>query len=67
MERFKREKKCRHCDNNGCFTLDNLKFSTGITEIKSKEDTIEKSIERADKALYYAKGKGGNKVFIYKD
>ncbi len=43
MERFKREKKCRHCDNNGCFTLDNLKFSTGITEIKSKEDTIEKS------------------------
>lgn len=67
MERFKREKKCRHCDNNGCFTLDNLKFSTGITEIKSKEDTIEKIIERADKALYYAKGKGGNKVFIYKD
>lgn len=67
MERFKRKKKCGHCDSKGCFTLDNLKFSAGITEIKSKKDTIEKIIERADKALYYAKSKGGNKIFIYKD
>lgn len=67
MERFKMRKKCEACDKDGCFTLNNLKFSAGITEIKGEHDIIEKMIERADKALYEGKTKGGNKILIYKD
>lgn len=67
MERFKREKNCKKCHKNGCITLSKLNFSAGITEIKDENDTIEKMIERADKALYKAKVMGGNKVLIYKD
>lgn len=67
LERFNRTKRCSKCGNEQCITVTNVNFSAGITEIKSAEDTVEKMIGRADKALYDAKGNGGNGIFIYEE
>ena len=67
LERFKKTKSCSKCDNQQqCTTIDNVKFSAGITEINGEEDTIEDMLERADRALYDSKDSGGNGVSIYK-
>jgi len=43
-----------------------IKFtvSMGITELKEEDDSIEKAVERADKALYNAKRSGKNRIEI---
>jgi two-component system cell cycle response regulator len=38
--------------------------SMGLTELKDEDDSIEKAIERADKALYMAKKNGKNRIEI---
>ncbi|HEK25522.1 MAG TPA: GGDEF domain-containing protein, partial [Hydrogenobaculum sp.] len=38
--------------------------SMGITELKDEDDSIEKAIDRADKALYNAKRNGKNRIEI---
>ena len=44
--------------------LKQLTISLGVTEVK-KEDTIENMIKRVDKALYYSKENGRNRVTLF--
>ena len=65
LERFKAQKSCEKCHKAQCPSLRDVYFSAGITEVKGVEDTIEEIIERADGALYEAKGKGKNEIIVY--
>lgn len=40
-------------------------FSAGITQISSKETTVEQLISTADKAMYHAKNLGRNRIVVY--
>lgn len=45
----------------------NVTFSAGIKQVCDKCESVEKIINDADKAMYYAKKSGRNKVFIYNE
>lgn len=46
-------------------TVFNITISVGISEYRLSDDNNENIIQRADKALYYAKQHGRNQVIIY--
>ncbi|MGC8588391.1 MAG: GGDEF domain-containing protein, partial [Hydrogenobaculum sp.] len=54
-----REAEIKEGENTIKFTV-----SMGITELKDEDDSIEKAIDRADKALYNAKRNGKNRIEI---
>ena len=57
--------------NDKKFKSNNLTFqvsiSIGISEFKIKDKSVEDIINRADKALYYAKQHGKNQVIVYEE
>lgn len=50
----------------GGLTL-NVTFSAGIRQVNDKSDSVDQIINDADKAMYCAKRRGRNRVFIYSE
>ena len=45
----------------------NVTFSAGIKQVCDKSESVEEIIDHADKAMYYAKNSGRNRVAIYSE
>lgn len=64
-ERFRNEVK-KHNFNSGKYNF-NITVSIGISELTDEDKTAESLIEKADKALYYAKQHGKDKTVLFSD
>ena len=64
-ERLRKELKEKKFYSNG--EIFHVTISIGISEFKTSDKSCEDLIDRADKALYYAKSHGKNMTIIYED
>ena len=64
-ERLRKELKEKKFYSNG--EIFHVTISIGISEFKTSDKSCEDLIDRADKALYYAKSHGKNMPIIYED
>ena len=62
-ERYRKEFASRPISFQGQEVM--VTISIGVTELLSKEDTLEKAFTRADQALYLAKARGRNRTITW--
>ncbi|MFC1235848.1 diguanylate cyclase [Vibrio sp. F74] len=64
-ERIRKSVSSCPCEIDGYMV--NVTVSIGISQLKNSDDNIKFILSRADKAMYYSKGDGRNKVTVYRD